>query len=127
MKKLLLFALLIALSLPSFAQDSPGESSRYAYCQVVGTAKFLSTKVRIDLDFGEERKHYGDQRVRDPETGKQKDFNSMIDALNYMGKQGWEFEQAYVITVGNQNIYHYIMKKSFGAMSDEEREEYAKN
>ncbi len=35
----------------------------------------------------------------------------MVDALNYMGKQGWEFMQAYIVTVQNQNVYHYLLKK----------------
>lgn len=39
-------------------------------------------------------------------------FNSMIDALNYMGTQGWEFVQAYAITMGNTNVYHFLMKRN---------------
>lgn len=35
----------------------------------------------------------------------------MVDALNYMGNQGWEFVQAYTITMGNQNVYHYLLKR----------------
>lgn len=40
------------------------------------------------------------------ETGKNIVFNSMVDAMNFMGKLGWEFEQAYVVTMGGQNVYH---------------------
>jgi len=35
----------------------------------------------------------------------------MIDALNFMSKNEYEFVQAYALTVGNQNVYHYLMKK----------------
>jgi hypothetical protein len=35
----------------------------------------------------------------------------MIDALNYMGKNGWEFVQAYVVTTQNQNVYRWLLKK----------------
>lgn len=35
----------------------------------------------------------------------------MVDAMNYMGKRGWEFEQAYVVTIGNQNVYHWLLSK----------------
>ena len=38
-------------------------------------------------------------------------FNSMVDAMNYMGRIGWEFTQAYVITIGKQNVYHWLLKK----------------
>ena len=39
-------------------------------------------------------------------------FNSMIDGLNYMGSKGWEFVQAYTITLNNSSIYHYVLKKT---------------
>jgi hypothetical protein len=36
----------------------------------------------------------------------------MIDALNYMGKDGREFVQAYVVSEPNSStVYHYILKK----------------
>jgi len=35
----------------------------------------------------------------------------MIDAMNFMGAKGWEFVQAYVVTVGKQNVYHWLLKK----------------
>lgn len=43
---------------------------------------------------------------------KNKSFNSMVDGMNYMGKDGWEFVQAYVVTLGNQNVYHWLLKKT---------------
>ncbi len=39
-------------------------------------------------------------------------FNSMIDALNFMTKNGFEFVDAYAITVDNQNVYHYLLKNN---------------
>lgn len=56
----------------------------------------MSDKVTVEIDFGDERKFFADNRLKDPATGKPRAFNSMIDAMNYMGKQGWNFEQAYV-------------------------------
>ena len=50
-----------------------------------------------------------------------KKFNSMVDAMNWMGSMGWEFVQAYVVTVGNQNVYHWLLKKNLKNMSPEER------
>ena len=44
--------------------------------------------------------------------GKPIKFESMIDALNYMSGQGWRFVDAYAITAGNQNVYHWIMSKT---------------
>lgn len=50
-------------------------------------------------------------RMRDEETGKVKNFNSVIDALNYMSEQGWKFVNAYSITHSNQIVYHYLLKR----------------
>ena len=82
------------------------------YVQIVGTAKLLITKVSINIDFGQENKLFNakDTQVRDKE-GNLKTFNSMIDALNFMSGNGYDFVEAYVITVANQNVYHYLLKK----------------
>ena len=35
----------------------------------------------------------------------------MIDALNFMSKNGYDFVTAYAFAIGNQNVYHYLMRK----------------
>ncbi len=71
----------------------------------------MNTKVKIDIDYGQEVSFWNqDRRLRD-ENGKSVKFNSMVDALNYMGTLGWEFVQAYVVTVGQQNVYHWLLKR----------------
>lgn len=42
---------------------------------------------------------------------KRKTFNSMIDGMNYMGQNGWEFVQAYTIPYNNSSVYRYVLKK----------------
>ena len=108
MKKII-FTLLVFTSLITFAQDT---ATVEQYCRMVITGRALSTKVNIDLDFGEERKLFGgDNRVRDEMTGKLKKFNSIIDALNYMGAQGWSLVNAFPI--GESQVYHYYFRKKF--------------
>ena len=80
------------------------------YCMILATQKFMSTKVTIAIDYGQERKYFADNRYKD-EAGKVMAFNSVIDVLNYQNSQGWEFVNAYVITVSSQNVYHYVMKR----------------
>ncbi len=84
------------------------------FCEIVGTQKLLSSKVIIEMDFGQERSwfaaNFGGLFLLD-ESGKKIEFNSMIDAMNYLGKLGWEFEQAYVVTIGQQNVYHWLLSK----------------
>ena len=39
----------------------------------------------------------------------------MVDALNYMARFGWKFEQAYGITensaMSKNNVYHYLLSR----------------
>jgi hypothetical protein len=82
------------------------------YIQIVGTSKMMSTKITIALHFGQQDKLWSnkDTQLKD-ENGAVLVFNSMIDALNYLSNHGYEFEAAYAITISNQNIYHYLLKK----------------
>src|SRR6056297_875661 len=68
--------------------------------------------IPIKIDFGQENKYWSNKNtvVKDGD-GKKMDFNSMIDALNFMNQNGYEFVQAYAFSVNNQNVYHYLMKK----------------
>lgn len=133
MKKLMLITLMMCLvNLISFSQEKDttinnveqqivnsedentviiNNESEFIYCELVGTGKFLSTKVTVEIDYGQETKLFQDVRIRNEQTGKVQSFNSMIDALNYMGKNGWEFVQAYVVTTQNQNVYRWLLKK----------------
>jgi len=82
------------------------------YVQIVGYTKLLSTKLAIQIDFGQKSKFfsYGKQTTVRDENGKTLEFNSMIDALNFMSKNGFDFVNAYVITAGNENVYHYLLR-----------------
>lgn len=118
MKKLATtLVLLLALGIAqAIAQTTPATPATAAvarteeYCMILATQKFMSTKVTIAIDYGQERKYFADNRYKD-EAGKVIAFNSVIDVLNYQNSQGWEFVNAYVITVGSQNVYHYVMKR----------------
>jgi hypothetical protein len=83
---------------------------KYVYCEIVGTSNLIQTKVTVVIDYGELLSPWQNNAVKD-EMGKAKKFNSMIDALNYMGDQGWEFVQAYAVTSSQSaNVYHYLLK-----------------
>ncbi|MBB4037542.1 hypothetical protein GGR21_003459 [Dysgonomonas hofstadii] len=107
MKKLLLLLFLVACcSLYSSAQKE-----NFIYCELVGTGKFMSTKVNVQVDFGQSTSIWKGIDYLKDDKGKKISFNSMVDAMNYMGKQGWEFVQAYVVTTNNQNVYHWLLKQ----------------
>lgn len=105
MRKIILLLMLI-ISCSAFAQNN--ETYR-VYCELLGTTKFLSLKVNVSVDFGQDEGGWASRLV--DENGKAISFNSMVDAMNYMGKFGWKFEQAYVVTSGQQNVYHWLLSK----------------
>lgn len=108
MKKLTIVLLLVCFAFSVKAQQ---DSVKYIYCEIVGTSKFLSTKVTVVIDFGQATNFFLDTKYKDPTTGKPMVFNSMIDALNFMGKSGWEFTQAYIIgDAQNGYVYHFLLK-----------------
>jgi hypothetical protein len=94
--------------------DTPVKDIDVDYVQIVGTSRLLSNKVTIEIDFGQENKLFSsdkDTRIKDA-NGKNLVFNSMVDALNFMTKNGYEFVQAYAFSAGsNQNVYHYLLRK----------------
>lgn len=117
MKKII-FLMLMFVSVNVMAQES-----YKVFCELLGMGKFMSTKVIVTVDFGQKTKYWsGDakQYLVDDE-GEKLEFNSMVDAMNYMGKRGWEFEQAYVVTSSNQNTYHWLLSKK--VTSDEQLKE----
>jgi len=94
--------------------DKPISEIDSEYMQIVGTGKMLSNKVNIQIDFGQFQKFMSSKNVIKDKDGKLMDFNSMIDALNFMSGNGYEFVTAYTLTVGNQNVYHYLLRKREG-------------
>lgn len=93
------------------SQNDTLVKEKVVYCQLVGTS-FLG-KITVTIDMGE---NTGFLRMNtsyliDESTGKAKKFNSMVDALNFMGEKGWELAQAYALTVGSSNVYHFLLKQ----------------
>ncbi len=120
MKKLFILFIALQLSIHLKSQDTLKyfvngvalDSIKTEYVEIVGTSKLLSTKLNIDLDFGQYNSiwKYSDTEVKNS-LGKRVDLNSMIDALNFMVKNGYEYVNSYAITVNNQNVYHYLLRR----------------
>ena len=117
MKKLLFVLALAFLGQQVFSQtvnDVPIKDIDVAYVQIVGYSKLMSTKLNISIDFGQATNIWtkGVKTVVKDENGKMMKFNSMIDALNFMNDNGYKFETAYAFAIGNQNVYHFLLKKA---------------
>ena len=110
MKKILILSMVVFHCIASKAQTDTLPIEQY--CQVIATPKLFSNKVTIDIDFGEEKSFWRDNRLKSID-GKFKKFNTVIDALNYMGKEGWVFINAYPVRMTETTIYHFAFKKQF--------------
>lgn len=108
----LTFILLLSLTaVISYGQDT---TKIEQYCELVAQGRLFSPKVTIDINFGEAREFFSDNRMRDEITGKVKLFNSVTDALNFMGTQGWSLVNAFPIsTSSGPQVYHFYFKKLF--------------
>jgi hypothetical protein len=87
------------------------------YCELLGVGKLFSAKMNISIDYGQKRKFLGKKNfyITDKD-GKKVIFFSMIEGLNFMNNNGWEYVNSYVVTVdstfgGKQNVYHYLLKR----------------
>jgi hypothetical protein len=110
MKKVILMSIVILSSIVSNAQTDSSKIEQY--CQVIATPRLLSNKVTIDIDFGEEKSFWRDTRLK-TEAGKIRKFNTIIDAMNYMGKEGWIFINAFPVRMGETEIFHFAFKRQF--------------
>lgn len=118
MKNILLLLTLSFLSVTASSQIVVGEekvdinSLDIEYCQIVGYNKsLLGQKIVVTVDYGQKFNWFKSQAIEDKD-GKALVFNSMIDALNFMLKNGWEYEHTYAVTTGSSNVYHYLLKKT---------------
>lgn len=91
------------------------EARKY-YCEIKGIQKELSSGLKIVFDFGESQVYSiwgglkNKQKLVD-ENGKDIEFNSMVDAANYMSEKGWNFQHAYTSFYSGNAIHHWILYK----------------
>ncbi|MBD2716874.1 hypothetical protein KBK19_17655 [Microvirga sp. STR05] len=112
MKRFLLAALLTGSALTAQAQQ-PAATAAPArteeYCQLNAQQK-LNGKITISVDYGQQQKFFSRNLFRDAE-GRPVEFNSVIDALNWLNSQGWEFLNAYVQVEDGSSVSHYVMRR----------------
>ena len=88
MKKVFILVVGILLCATTFAQTK--QEPYKVYCEITGQTHLLSSKVDVELDFGQAYSFWSSDRRLYDENGKKIVFNSMLDAANYMARRGWE-------------------------------------
>ena len=108
MNRVIIFLLAVICTTTIYAQNK-------VYCEIVEPAQ-IGKKVKIIIDFGQEREKNKGQQVLVNKKGEIIQFNSKIDALNYMTTLGWDFVQAYTVaTGGSGNVsskIHWVLCKT---------------
>ena len=87
---LLLSVVSLFLAASAKAQTVNGVSLKdldVEYLQIIGEPKLLSDKINLVVDYGQERKRlYSKPMMLMDGDNKEMEFNSMIDALNFMSR-----------------------------------------
>ena len=112
----LLFACLLLLSAHTThaqTQSAPAKVSQATeeYCQVKARPR-LNGRYVVSIDYGQRRKLISENLFRD-EQGNAVEFNSPIDALNWLNAQGWELASMFVLVEDNDSVASYVMRCRF--------------
>lgn len=113
MRKILLAVFMSVMMLSISTTASAEETTQRVYAKLLGTGTNflnLNKNVKVSVDLGQFQSATKAYTLLD-ENGKDIKFNSMVAAMNYMGERGWKFIQAYVVTVSNQNVLHWLLYK----------------
>lgn len=113
MKKILVIMLVAVLTFGISTKASAEEPTQRVYAELLGTGTNflnLNKNVKVSVDLGQFKSATKAYTLLD-ENGKDIKFNSMVAAMNYMGERGWKFVQAYVVTISNQNVLHWLLYK----------------
>lgn len=117
MKKLFVFLMLCMISISAYSQNFKNDGKPYAfYCQLVGYKNF-SQQLRLKILWDNIKE---ENNLRD-ENGKKIEFTTMLDAMNYMSKRGWDYVECVTYKDGASNVVHYIFRKY--VTNDEEAKE----
>lgn len=98
------------------AQEQQAVKPYKVYCEIISTAKFFSNKSTVELDFGQFAGFWSGDRQLVDEQGNAIDFNSALDAANYMARRGWDLEEVFIVqdmTKGDSGTphYHWVLSK----------------
>lgn len=80
------------------------------FVRLLAFSKPFSSKVVITIDYGQPAKISESQAIQNSD-GKAQNFESVIDAMNFMYFNGWNYVDLYVAEVGGQNVHHYLFEK----------------
>ena len=81
------------------------------FCDLMSRKKFLGTEEVITINYGDRDSLWVDKKIYTLMSKELRKYNSIIDALNYMGSEGWQTLRSYSASYNSYTIEHYILKK----------------
>src|SRR4030042_1681674 len=108
MKKILIISIVFLIPMFAFSADDfdfdeiPKE---VRYCHVIGVSFALDTPPVITINFGQ--KWIARKTIK--RGGKVFSFNNMIDVLNWMYANGWEYRSYLILNNGMAGFWHYYL------------------
>ncbi|MFS8081868.1 MAG: hypothetical protein ACMG51_00340 [Ginsengibacter sp.] len=110
---LLILSITLLIGYTGFSQTVNGvpiKDINAEYIQIMGSPVLLKNKLHILIDFGQFYNALSNkEQVILDSTSRRMQFNSMIEALNFMSANGYEFVQAYGVAINNKEIEHYYL------------------
>lgn len=83
------------------------------YITIVGSSKPFSNKLTIQLDYGQERNPMTTENTRINDTdGNPIEFNSIVDALNFLHANGYAFLNVYTTYRNERDVVYYLLRKT---------------
>ena len=81
------------------------------FCDLVSRKKFLGREESIIINYGNRDSLWIDEKIYTLMSQDLKKYNSIVDALNYMGNEGWQTINSYSRSENSYIIEHYLLKK----------------
>jgi hypothetical protein len=113
MKHLFFASWLLLSVVTTYAQTppTPAKVSQVTeeYCQVKARPR-LNGRYVISIDYGQRRKLISENLFRN-EQGDAVEFNSPMDALNWLNAQGWVLASTFVLVEDKDSVAYYVMRR----------------
>jgi hypothetical protein len=116
MKKILVLIVfaLFAQSMSSqvFVENQNVNDLDIEYVQLIGiNTSMFGVKIKIYVDYGQPAKFLKSESIKNTD-GKAMKFNSMIDALNFMHKNGWSYVDYSEANFNGKIRYTYLLQRT---------------
>ncbi|WP_125932505.1 hypothetical protein [Hymenobacter glacialis] len=64
----------------------------------------------MSIDYGQQQKPLSENLFRDP-AGQTVEFNSAVDALNWLNAQGWELASTFFLVDDGDSAAYYVLRR----------------